>query len=1112
MSEPGKAVFLSYASQDAEAAKRIAYALRGAGVEVWFDAEGGLEHGDEWDAKIRRQIKECVLFIAVISANTQAREEGYFRIEWELAAQRALGIAGGVAFILPVVIDGTREPEALVPDRFRSVQWTRLPGGEVPPDVLQRFLKLWSHRTGALKQASVEAGRPHFVGDERRTGDTSPAGKSRTGWRVPVGVLALIATAGGLWFGLRPVSSAASASLATPVSQPAPVATLSEARQLVAKALGLVRALDATREDFALAEEYCQRALKLDPDDGAVWAAASQMHGAYIYRGWDTTPARKEQNRATAERAMRLAPTSAAARLAQAGAWSTFNINRDEREKLLRAILRDEPDNQETLRFLAVTVLAKPDGLEECLALNEQSAALPGGDPLALFNNARYLWTRGRAVEGYASLQRALAQRTFTSALVLKMAMEITWRGDFAAAADTFGGLPPAALQEDRANYIAGLLRYYQGNAAAALEIWQAFPRDYYVDFVYEGPKGLLVGLADELDHRDAAAKVEWRAALQVAEKKIAAAPNKATAYYSQAYLLACLGEKAAAAEALRTYEQLADIKYSAEQPMTIPLAKVYARLGRLDDVFAFPPTGGVAILRFSPDLAALRADPRFHQLIERLEGTPSPTIGAVTIPNAPSAKASAVTEVAAKDDKSVAVLAFANLSDDKANEYFSDGISEELLNVLAKVPGLKVTARTSSFHFKGTNTAIPEIARQLGVAYVVEGSVRKSGDKVRITAQLVKAVDGFHVWSDTFTRDVKDVFAVQDEIAGLVAKNLAAKLGAATRTGTMVDGRAFELYMQGRAAWNRRNAEGFDRAESLFRQALEIAPEFARAHAALGDVWMIRAIADDKLGLYAQRASPVIPPIEAEVQRALELDPESAEAYTTLGFLRQLQHRPEEALRLLRRAVELNPNYATGHHWLAGALAYECRFEESIAEYQRAVAIDPLSPRILDNYGWGLVALGRLSEGLALFERSLALHPGEPQALAHQVMTLAKLGRREEARALTGGTAPALRAAILCATADRTELEAALATGSRADRFALLCALGRPDEALNNFHADDVVLEDAQDWFFFPELVPFHQDPRFRRVVAELGLEENLARALAWQAAHPPAKRVGQP
>src|SRR4051812_36497031 len=168
MSESGKAIFLSYASQDAEAARKICEALRSGGVEVWFDADGGLEHGDEWDAKIRRQIKECVLFIPVISANTQARHEGYFRIEWDLAAERAQGIASGVPFILPVVIDDTREPEALGPDRFRKVQWTRLPEGEVPPEVQARFLKLWSHRTGVLSQR-----RRSVVGPTRRNGQLS---------------------------------------------------------------------------------------------------------------------------------------------------------------------------------------------------------------------------------------------------------------------------------------------------------------------------------------------------------------------------------------------------------------------------------------------------------------------------------------------------------------------------------------------------------------------------------------------------------------------------------------------------------------------------------------------------------------------------------------------------------------------------------------------------------------------------------------------------------------------------------------------------------------------------------------------------------------------------
>ncbi len=180
-----RAVFLSYASQDAEAARRICDSLRAGGVEVWFDADGGLEHGDEWDAKIRRQIKECVLFIPVISASSQARHEGYFRIEWELAAQRALGIASGVPFILPVVIDDTREPDALVPDRFRMVQWTKLRGGEVPAEVQQRFLKLWSHRTGVLKHEAQESAQASILPSASDT-VRKPALPQQLGRRIPV--------------------------------------------------------------------------------------------------------------------------------------------------------------------------------------------------------------------------------------------------------------------------------------------------------------------------------------------------------------------------------------------------------------------------------------------------------------------------------------------------------------------------------------------------------------------------------------------------------------------------------------------------------------------------------------------------------------------------------------------------------------------------------------------------------------------------------------------------------------------------------------------------------------------------------------------------------------
>ena len=395
----------------------------------------------------------------------------------------------------------------------------------------------------------------------------------------------------------------------------APVAPPSPARELAAKSLALLNTLDATREDVALAEDYCQRALKLDASDGEVWAIASQVNSTFVYRGWDVTPERREQTRVMAERAIRLSPASPLAKLAQASAWATFGINPAELEKLLREVVAERPSDQAALRFLAVTVLNR-GGLDECLALNERSAALPGGDPLALFNNARYLAQSGRSAEAYVMLQRSLAQKPFSGALVFKALLEITTRDDPAAAEAALQQIPPSMLLEDRANYTAGLVRFYQRRAGEAIKAWGSFPRDYYKDFAFDGPKGLLVGLADELDHRDAAAKIEWRTGLQAVEKRIAAKPNDASPYYYKSYLLACLGEKAGAGEALRTFEELAGLSYSAETPMSFEMALVYARLGRFDEIFAFPPRRRLARMELDPRFDALRSDPRYGKTL----------------------------------------------------------------------------------------------------------------------------------------------------------------------------------------------------------------------------------------------------------------------------------------------------------------------------------------------------------------------------------------------------------------------------------------------------------------------------------------------------------------
>src|SRR4051812_43142766 len=240
MNQPGKAVFLSYASQDSEAAKKICDALRAAGVEVWFD-QSELGGGDAWDQKIRRQIQECALFVPVVSAATEERHEGYFRLEWDLAEQRTHLMARGVPFLLPVVIDKTSEARAVVPDRFREVQWFKLPGGEPTPDFVARVQRLISQprraMVGAEPQAPVAATHPRAAADDAHYRSLPPHGHSRKKQRWRIVGAAMVALVAAAVMGFWP-----KAKVPPPAAQPAVVATaqpappLSEARKLVLKA------------------------------------------------------------------------------------------------------------------------------------------------------------------------------------------------------------------------------------------------------------------------------------------------------------------------------------------------------------------------------------------------------------------------------------------------------------------------------------------------------------------------------------------------------------------------------------------------------------------------------------------------------------------------------------------------------------------------------------------------------------------------------------------------------------------------------------------------------------------------------------------------------------
>ena len=459
-----------------------------------------------------------------------------------------------------------------------------------------------------------------------------------------------------------------------------------------------------------------------------------------------------------------------------------------------------------------------------------------------------------------------------------------------------------------------------------------------------------------------------------------------------------------------------------------------------------------------------------------------------------------------AVSDKSVAVLAFANLSDDKGNEYFSDGISEELLNVLAKIPGLKVSARTSAFFFKGKEVPIPEIAQKLGVAYVVEGSVRKQGDKVRITAQLIKAADGFHLWSDTFTRDLKDIFAVQDEIAGLIAQQLQLKLGESSRTTKQVNPEAYRLVLEGRHFWLLRTGDGFARAEAAFNKALALDPAFAEAHAGLADVWSIRAWY--RLLGGEPDASDDLNRADAEAQIALKLDPSLAEPYAALGAVRYNQRRYAEAEQYYQEALRLNPNYAFAHHWRAQLRGNIGHLDELMTGMDKAVEVDPLAFITLTSHTLFLAFAGRYEQAIALSDRALALRPQIFIPLyGNRALLMLAAGRKDEAVAaartvldnpqlqprwwLDANALYVLRRAGFAAEAQADAERIRAGLPARSQLHAAICAaIGRPHEALELLAANGVGSTTVSTIFYSELWDEARADPRFLGVITQLGFD----------------------
>lgn len=324
----------------------------------------------------------------------------------------------------------------------------------------------------------------------------------------------------------------------------------------------------------------------------------------------------------------------------------------------------------------------------------------------------------------------------------------------------------------------------------------------------------------------------------------------------------------------------------------------------------------------------------------------------------------------------SIAVLPFEDMSPTGDTAYFADGLSEEVLNLLAQMPELRVIARTSSFSFRDSNVDIATIGRTLDVNHVLEGSVRKSGNRVRITAQLVETTTSSHEWSQTFERELDDVFAVQSEIAAAVAQALQLKLGVTSTAPATANAEAHEQFLKGQFFYSRRGPGDLRRALSSYEHAVVLDPRYARAWAGVAAIWSIQ-ISDNlvtpEIGL---------PRLLEAAQNAIRHDPGMAEGYLRLANYYWLSGDEPRAREHMKRGASLNPNSPLVLGLQAGTAAQKGRYDEAIALQRRVIALDPLSAMYVGNLGSYLYAAGRLEEAKAALYHSLDLSPQSDRAL----------------------------------------------------------------------------------------------------------------------------------
>jgi serine/threonine-protein kinase len=573
-------------------------------------------------------------------------------------------------------------------------------------------------------------------------------------------------------------------------------------------------------------------------------------------------------------------------------------------------------------------------------------------------------------------------------------------------------------------------------------------------------------------------------------------------------------GDRAAALQHARIHATLLAEEFGTEPDAAVAELAASMRAQPIAPA-PLPPKPSPAAAAPEPEHAAVAAPPSVaaQPRARRRRWPAAAAVIAIAVAAAVAARGRA-SEAGKADSASVAVLPFVDLSAARDHEYFSDGMTEELINTLGRVEGVRVASRTSSFAFKGKTPDVRDVGTQLGVATVLDGSVRAAGGTLRITARLSNARDGYQLWSRTYERKLEDVFAIQEEISRTIVETLKGTLiGSADSAATErrdTDLEAYSLYLRGRHAlymkgrysWYRRTEEGLKTAAAYFAQAIEKDSTYALAHAGLAD-------ANAVLGFYDYLAPrEAFPRAERAARRAMALDSTLAQPYATLGYV-ELYHtwnwpRAEE---WFARSIEVGPRYSTAHQWQANFLTVRARFDEAERAMARAEEIDPLSLIASAAHGWVLYYAGEYERAAEQCRLTLELDPDYAVALLWRGWALQELGRAPEAiTLLERAVSLTSRSALFVASLGRARAIAGDTAGARAllgelearaerdyiptyEVAKIHLALGARERTL-------ALLQQAHDershsMVFLgvdPQLRPLHGEPRYEALVRRVG------------------------